>query len=149
MSFWKGWSTLSHLLIWWLFQSLSPGNSGRMGAWSVNCSEHQVHLYFLVKDRRHLLDIFLSSDNQIFHDGLCCNTSSDAFGETVLQLTFEEVVLGFGWDVLLPKFYPFLSDTASWMEITYFALAAYSHVPFWAKGRVAYQWVFNFLRFVA
>lgn len=35
-------------------------------------------------------------------------------GKTVLQLAFEEVVLGFGFaDVLLPKFYPFVSYTSS------------------------------------
>lgn len=62
----------------------------------MNCSEQQVHLYCLVKDRRHLLDNFLSLDNKIFHVGLCCSTDSDAFGKTVLQLTFEEVVLRFG-----------------------------------------------------
>lgn len=54
-----------------------------------------MHLYCLVKDRRHLLDVFLSSDNLIFHGSLCCSTGSDAFGKTVLQLTFEAVVLGF------------------------------------------------------
>lgn len=42
--------------------------------------------YCLVKDRRHLLDVFLSSDNQTFNDGWCwcCSAGSDAFGKTVL-----------------------------------------------------------------
>lgn len=44
------------LLISLLSQGLSPGNSGRMGALSVNCSAQYMHLYCVVRDGRHLFD---------------------------------------------------------------------------------------------